>query len=517
LLLLLRAGAARFRRRGRRRRHTAAETPTTGASRPETTPVPSAYLNPRPMSTGLSFLAGGLRRRHRAWRAVRGCLFLFNLHTLLLCLVTCAFTKLCASRGWTYDIDSQQFVMAVPFPLTFALTQSFTRRERVLTFIAELKASCIAVFFAFRDWPQVFPAGGGGGGGRVAAVAAAAAAAAAAAGEAKADGVGGEGAGAGLAGATRGGGPRWPATLGDNTHPWACEARGVILDFLSAVRDYLGAASGYESVGEARLLEHGNYFRDLIFGGATRGGGSRGRRGRPAPLLAPTASLVQRVRASVHQQPGHEPLMRVYSALSRLHVLNEHLSQAARYGRGAEGSSSRTAQYIRFMAAQFEQIRTVKDYRTPSMLRSCCAVLVHLGCFALAPYFVFRGNCTNWGTGPPGVDPSTGDGMCAAPYVNAVMYVVVSMLLLNVQASSEHPFDAEGVDDIFVEIGDEVWEVSTMVGPTGPVSLDGAHPFVGGAGGGWAGGDVLFGPTTDAAREVEAAMLRRAARRSGVQ
>jgi hypothetical protein len=443
------------------------------------------------MSTGIGAFAGGLRQRHRAWRAIRACLFLFNLHTLLLCAATCGFTFFCAMRGWTYDIDSQQFVMAVPFPLTFALTQSFTRRERVLTFIAELKASCVGVFLAMRDWPQVFPAGGGGGGG-VAAPAAAGA---------HADG------GVNANSASRHPplsttGPKYPATLGDNFHPWACEARSVLMDFLTAVRDYLAAPSRYESVGEARLLEHGTYFRDLIFGGQPPGRGRRGTAQGRRPLLEPTASLAERVRASAREQPGHEPLMRAYGALSRLHVLNEHLSQAARYGRGAEGGASRTAQYLRFMSAQFEQLRVVKDYRTPSMLRSCCAVLVHLGCAALAPYFVHRGSCENWGTGPPGVGPHTGDGMCAAPYVNALLYVIVSMLLLNVQSASEHPFDADGVDDIFFDLPDELWEVTTVTGmPTGPVSLDGSV-LVG-------GNNPLFGPTVEAVRETEESMARR--------
>lgn len=417
----------------------------------------------------LGAFAGGLRQRHRAWRTLRAFLFLFNLHTLLLCAITCAFTAYCASRGWSYDIDSQQFVMAVPFPLTFALTQAFTRRERVLGFIAELKASAVAVYWAFRDWPQVFPPNGGGGGLRA-------------------------------NGAADGGGanpraPRYPSTLGDNDHPWACEARSVLVDFLSAARDYLSAPCGHESVGEARLLEHhGHYFRELILGGAAS---SRSRGGSRARLLEPTASLVQRVRQSAREHPGHEPLMRVYGALSRLHVMNEHLSQAARYGRGGEGGASRTAQYIRFMSAQFEQLRTVKDYRTPSMLRTCCAVLVHLGCFALAPYFVHRGGCSEWGPGSGG--PFTADGACPAPYVNAIIYVCVSMLLLNVQAGAEHPFDADGVDDIFFELADELFEIATLPGERGPVSLDG------GVGG---GGGVLFGPTIVAAREAEAEMVR---------
>jgi hypothetical protein len=436
---------------------------------------------------GLRAFASGLRHRHSAWRVFRAVLFLFNLHTLLLCAATCAATALCASRGWSYDLDSQFFVMAVPFPLTFALTQAFTRRERVLGFAAELKASAVGIYLAFRDWPQVFPPNGGGGGLR-----------ARGGGASPANG----GPATMAAAPPRGRGPpRYPGSIGDNErNPWAAEARAVLVDFLAAARDYLGTPTGHESVGEARLLEHhGSYFRELVLGGgpstAARARGARAR------LLEPTASLAQRVRQQARDHPGHGALMRVYTALSRLHVLNEHLSQASRYGRGAEGGASRTAQYIRFMSAQFEQLRTVKDYRTPSMLRACCAVLVHLGCLALAPYFVHRGSCADWGTGPRGVGPMTGDGLCPAPYVNAIIYVCVSMLLLNVQASAEHPFDADGVDDIFFELADELFEVATLPSERGPVSLD--------SDGGQAGGDgVLFGPAVAAAREAEAEMVR---------
>lgn len=432
----------------------------------------------------LGAFAGGLRQRHTAWRTVRAILFLFNLHTLLLCALTCLATYVCSVNGWTYDIDSQQFVMAVPFPLTFALTQAFTRRERVLGFIAELKASAVCVYFAFRDWPQVFPPNGGGGGLRARA--------------ATASPNGGSTTGASTS-------PTFPSTLGDNANPWACEARAVVIDFLAAARDYLAAPCAHESVGEARLLQHSHYYRELILGGPSSS--ARRDRGARARLLEPTASLVHRVRQTAHAHPGHEPLMRVYGCLSRLHVLNEHLSQAARYGRGGEGGASRVAQYIRFMSAQFEQIRSVKDYRTPSMLRTCCGILVHLGCFALAPYFVHRGSCADWGTGPRGVGPYTADGACPAPYVNAIIYVAVSMLLLNVQASAEHPFDADGIDDIFFEVADEVFEASTLPGGTrGPISLDG---------GGLGSGGVLFGPAAAAARAAEAEMLRMDAAAAG--
>jgi len=290
------------------------------------------------MATGegasLGHVAAALRQRHSTWRVARAVFFLFNLHTLVVCACTCAFTWLCAVRGWSYDVDSQLFVIAINFPLTFALTQAFTRRERALTFIAELKGSCCGLFFAYRDWPQVFPS------------------------PSSDDGIFG-----GLGGGPppRPPAPSWPRTLGDNENPWAREARAVLVEFLAAVRDYLSAPCGFESVGEARLVAHqghGHYLRELLLGGPSlyAGSGGRGSRARQQRLLAPSASLVDRVREQARGHPGHGALVRAYEALSRLHVLNEHLSQAARYGRGAEGSVSRAAQYVRFLSCQWEQV-----------------------------------------------------------------------------------------------------------------------------------------------------------------
>lgn len=64
-------------------------------------------------------------------------------------------------------------------------------------------------------------------------------------------------------------------------------------------------------------------------------------------------------------------------------------------------------------------------YRTPFMLRHCTSLLIHLGAVVLGPYFCHIAVCDegwvaahNW---------------CPAPYVMAVIYSIICMLLLNVQ------------------------------------------------------------------------------------
>jgi len=77
------------------------------------------------------------------------------------------------------------------------------------------------------------------------------------------------------------------------------------------------------------------------------------------------------------------------------------------------------------------------------------------------------------------------------------MYVCISLLLLNVQASTEHPFDAESVDDIFFELPDELWEIATAAPAT--------DAFAGSA---FDGGAALFGPAAAEARALEVEMAR---------
>jgi hypothetical protein len=42
----------------------------------------------------------------------------------------------------------------IAFPLSFAITQAFGRRERALIALAEMKASAVALYWQHRDWVQ---------------------------------------------------------------------------------------------------------------------------------------------------------------------------------------------------------------------------------------------------------------------------------------------------------------------------------------------------------------------------
>lgn len=59
-----------------------------------------------------------------------------------------------------------------------------------------------------------------------------------------------------------------------------------------------------------------------------------------------------------------------------------------------EGGLSRTNQYLRYLISNLEELRSIKEYRTPTMMRHACGVLLHIFAVILAPYFVHF--CDHW-------------------------------------------------------------------------------------------------------------------------
>lgn len=64
-------------------------------------------------------------------------------------------------------------------------------------------------------------------------------------------------------------------------------------------------------------------------------------------------------------------------------------------------------------------------YRTPFMLRHCTSLLIHIGAVVLGPYFSHIALCDD---GWVAVHQ-----WCPAPYVMAIIWSIICMLLLNVQ------------------------------------------------------------------------------------
>ena len=86
---------------------------------------------------------------------------------------------------------------------------------------------------------------------------------------------------------------------------------------------------------------------------------------------------------------------------------------------------SRASQFLRYLFSHLEQLRLIKTYRTPCMLRYGCTVLVYMGALLLTPSFANLKCNEEW----------VAAHLCPGPYVMAWTYVLITMLLLNVAVS----------------------------------------------------------------------------------
>lgn len=329
--------------------------------------------------------------RHCGWKGIRrqlrAAVYMFNLHTMVLCIIGCLAVYICQEWGLSYNMDLHFMAAGTIFPLTFAISQAFSRRERALTMLAELKASIVALYWHHRDWAQD---------------------------------------------------DDFPASLGDNNRSWAKEFAIVAAQFLDSLQQYICSTDGFESLSDIRLSAKPYSTVYLMIGDTDLHDQVLGE------------SFQHHLQCLAHKSPGYEYLQRCYLCLSKMSIMNEYLTFKANYTRGGEGGLSRTAQFLRYCVAQMEQLRMIKIYRTPTMLRHACSMMVHIGAVLLAPYFVHIGVCDdNW-------EP------CPGPYVMQTTYIVICMLLLNVQAAVEQPFDMSGPDDVFLELAEEFNAVSRL-------------------------------------------------------
>jgi hypothetical protein len=59
--------------------------------------------------------------------------YVFNIHAIVLGIVASICVYLCHTFRFTYQLEFAFVSLGVTFPLTFAIAQQFTRRERALT------------------------------------------------------------------------------------------------------------------------------------------------------------------------------------------------------------------------------------------------------------------------------------------------------------------------------------------------------------------------------------------------
>lgn len=320
-------------------------------------------------------------------RYIRALLYTFNVHTMLLSLVACVAVYLSDKYNFRYNMDFTLVATGTTFPLVFTIQQAFTRRERALFLIANLKASVISLYWMHRDWSQ---------------------------------------------------GETFPDSIGNDHTLAAKRFRSILLDFLTQCKEYLTMEADFESYAEKRLTAKNHHILDFMVNNLELSGQSR----------FSFQALVEKFNL---QDPVREKLRSCYRLLSRIAAMNEHLGLQAGYTKGGEGGMSRTNQYLRYVVSNLEELRMIKDYRTPIMMRYAVGVLLHIFPLLLAPYFSHF--CDSWIS--TGHEPNS----CPAGYAGAISYVTIVMLLFNIQQDIELPFDMKGLDDIFFELPNEVEEV----------------------------------------------------------
>lgn len=299
--------------------------------------------------------------------------------------VACLAVYLCDVYDFKYNMDFTLVATGTTFPLVFTIQQAFVRRERATILLADMKASVMGLFYMHRDWDQS---------------------------------------------------ENFPGSLGNNSNTWCKGVREVLKDFLINLHGFLTMTDGFENIAEKRLTARQHELIDLLFNKVRLNSN-------------PADHTFARLMTEFDKRdPGKKLLAKCYKNLSKLSVMNEQLTLKAGYTRGGEGGMSRTAQYLRYMVNHLEQLRMIRDYRTPSMMRHASGVLLHVFSVILAPYFLHF--CDSW------VSYGHEEETCPAGYAAAIVYVMIVMLLFHVQTDLEDPFACLGLDDVFVELAEEL-------------------------------------------------------------
>ncbi|KAJ9463362.1 hypothetical protein DIPPA_08802 [Diplonema papillatum] len=128
---------------------------------------------------------------------------------------------------------------------------------------------------------------------------------------------------------------------------------------------------------------------------------------------------------------------RATKLILRLHGATEVLKAAGL----PANEASRINQYVYFVSREWENLRAVKEYRTPMAMRSFTRVVVHTLPILYAPYFLYLAKGAS----------GEAENIEFACVFAGVMAVFMCGLLM-VQTSLEDPFDARSIDTVKVDV-----------------------------------------------------------------
>lgn len=106
---------------------------------------------------------------------------------------------------------------------------------------------------------------------------------------------------------------------------------------------------------------------------------------------------------------------------------------------------SRANQYLRFLIADFEAMRIIREYRTPQSLRAYSTLFLNAFPILFGPTFAYL----------------SAEGPVWAGFLVAAFYSLVLVSLDQVQDDLEDPFDGVGMDDIGLDVA---WELEAATG-----------------------------------------------------
>ena len=136
-----------------------------------------------------------------------------------------------------------------------------------------------------------------------------------------------------------------------------------------------------------------------------------------------------------HPNDSERGFQAVYQLFNELSLSMEQLRHA-----GVSGSEiSRANQYLRSMIIDFERMRNIYLYRTPTSLRTYSQVFLTVFPVLFAPYFAYVST----------------ENRVSSGFIVAALYGLILVSLENIQEDLENPYDGIGADDLNLNVAQQ--------------------------------------------------------------
>lgn len=148
-------------------------------------------------------------------------------------------------------------------------------------------------------------------------------------------------------------------------------------------------------------------------------------------LMSEMVMLIREMFAKSHRHEWEQNENRIFEYFSQLSRLTLEMRALGIQS----GEVSRCNQYISKMIIAFDNMKIIHVYRTPVTLRAYSKVFIYVFPIIYGPYFA----------------STFKEYSGYLEYVMPVLYSFILVSLDNIQDHLEHPFDAVGEDDIYID------------------------------------------------------------------